>query len=243
MNIPLAVVMPVYNEAASIAPAVEEWLPELAAIPGSVLVVVNDGSTDATAGILREMAAAHACLLVIQQQNQGHGAAVLRGYREALSLGAEWIFQTDSDRQISAHHFAGFWRRRDAAGFLQGVRQNRDDPPARLRLSRAHRRLLATLFGHSPRDPNIPFRLMRASVLALLLERLPDAPFAPNVLLSLLAQRGGSFEDAEPVPHRPREHGVASIRGWKTLRIAVRCLRELIEFRFDGYRRQEDRPR
>lgn len=239
MSLPLAVVMPVYNEAASIAAAVEEWLPELARVPGSVLIVVNDGSTDATSGILLELARVHQCLKVVHQDNQGHGAAVLRGYREALSLGAEWIFQTDSDRQIAAHHFGGFWRRREAAGFLQGVRQNRDDPQARLWLSRAHRSLLASLFGHSPRDPNIPFRLMRGSVLAPLLARLPDTPFAPNVLLSLLAQHGGSFEDAEPVPHRPREHGVASIRGWKTLRIALRCLRELIEFRFDGYRRKE----
>src|SRR5690606_24149143 len=77
----LWVVLPVYNEAANIEHVLREWTPVLAAAdPGFVLLVVDDGSTDATPEILARVAAADARVRVVRQENQGHGAACLTGY-------------------------------------------------------------------------------------------------------------------------------------------------------------------
>lgn len=235
--IPLVIVMPVYNEAGCLKEVLEEWLGALRSIPGAVLLAVDDGSRDATPAILDQAAARASNLRVIHQENAGHGAAVLRGYREALAMGAEWVFQSDSDRQIAAEHLAPLWAARGESAFLQGARLHRDDPKARIWLSRAHRLLLRAAFGRAPRDPNIPFRLMRGDVLYALLRQLPERPFAPNVMLSLLAQRSGSLREDFDVPHRPRRTGAQSIHGWKTARIAWRVTGELWRFRWGGYRR------
>ena len=76
----LTIVMPAYNEEQGIAEAVAEVLREVVArVPGSELVVVDDGSRDATGRILDELARAEPALRVIHQPNGGHGRALRTG--------------------------------------------------------------------------------------------------------------------------------------------------------------------
>jgi len=168
---------------------------------------------------------------VVHQQNAGHGAAIVNGYSRALEMNSEWVFQVDSDGEMPASAFPAIWDLRGNAPFIPGRRTGRRTHPLRLALSTAHARLLALLFGVYLRDPNIPFRLMRAAELRRLLARVPPHVFAPNVFLSILAARAGYLRDGPEVELAPRGGGVPSIRGWKTLRIAFRCARELWAFR------------
>lgn len=223
-------VMPVYNEEACIERVCAEWLREMEAV-GGALLVVDDGSRDGTAGALERICRDNAACFVLRQMNGGHGDAVVNGYRQALAMGCEWVFQVDSDGEMPASQFAEMWSQRAAGDFLMGRRVGRGGAPLRLLLSRAHRMLLAALFGVTPADPNIPFRLMRASRLRALLERLPEGVFAPNVFLALMAARDGALVEGPPVAMQPRGGGVVSIRGWKTARIAARCLWEMMVFR------------
>lgn len=223
--------MPAYNEEACIGPVVEQWLAEARRVGGARLLVVDDGSRDSTSSVLAALARVHPDLTVISQANAGHGAAVLRAYREALAAGCEWVFQTDSDDQFDAADFDRLWRRRDEAPFLLGWRAARQDAPTRIHLSRTHALLLRALFGVSLRDPNVPFRLMRASLLKRYLDLIPPGVFAPNVFLSVLAARDGLLPDQIAVNHRRRDTGAGSIHGWKTLKTAARCLREYFAFR------------
>ena len=64
-----------------------------------------------------------------------------------------------------------------------------------------------------------------------LLEAIPDGLFAPNVFLTLLAARAGILADGPEVPLAPRDGGVPSIRGWGTMRVALRCAVEMVRFR------------
>jgi hypothetical protein len=72
---------------------------------------------------------------------------------------------------------------------------------------------------------------MEASFLKSALRRIPPAVFAPNVLITIEAARSGQGWLEIPVSHRRRETGVVSIQGWKTVRLAFRCLREWVLYR------------
>jgi glycosyltransferase involved in cell wall biosynthesis len=83
----LSIVVPAYNE----RPTVEQLLRRVAEAPlpegmGREVVVVDDGSTDGTRELLRELAAAGRPLpfrLIEQPQNRGKGAAIRAGFAAA----------------------------------------------------------------------------------------------------------------------------------------------------------------
>jgi glycosyltransferase involved in cell wall biosynthesis len=73
----LSVVMPVFNEIATI----DEIVPRVLGIPLSVeLIVVDDCSTDGTRVRLEELQRQHGFTLLLQERNQGKGAALRRGF-------------------------------------------------------------------------------------------------------------------------------------------------------------------
>ncbi len=88
----LSVVMPAYNEAASIRAVVERVLIEL---PGAELIVVDDGSRDGT----DELARAHGALVARHVVNRGGGAALRTGYRLLADSGARIVVTLDADGQ------------------------------------------------------------------------------------------------------------------------------------------------
>jgi len=203
---------------------------------GHLLLVVDDGSSDATPAMLHGLARKSAGLIVTRKQNGGHGSAILHGYREALRLGCEWIFQVDSDGQFRASDYDLLWSRRHLSGFILGYRAERMDPLYRRLLSRLYRLLPLLIFGVYLKDPNVPYRLMRASLLETMLDCLPPSVFAPNVFLAILAARGGQPSLDIPVQHLARIQGNSAI-GWsQTARVARTCMHDLLRFRMEGFR-------
>jgi glycosyltransferase involved in cell wall biosynthesis len=75
----VSVVVPVFNEAATI----EEIVRRVLAVPLRMqLIVVDDGSTDGTRDILTRLARDHEFTLLLQPRNLGKGAALRRGFAE-----------------------------------------------------------------------------------------------------------------------------------------------------------------
>ncbi|HSE62270.1 MAG TPA: glycosyltransferase [Thermoanaerobaculia bacterium] len=76
----LSVVMPVYNEAET----VREIVAQVLAVPvEKEILIVDDGSTDGTRDVLRELDGKDGIRVFLQPQNQGKGAAVSVGFRHA----------------------------------------------------------------------------------------------------------------------------------------------------------------
>jgi len=230
----LWVVMPAYNEAECIRAVTTSWLSALDELAprDSTLLVVDDGSTDDTPRILEEVASRDGRLRVAHQENAGHGAALLLAYRHAVGAGARWVFQTDSDGQMSPDDLERFWANRDFEGLTLGYRANRQDTSSRRLISGALRLALQGALGVRLRDANVPYRLFHGPYLSALLARLPRTVATPNIALSVLAARDGRLVEM-PAGHSPRAGGRSVLRRGRLVRLCLRSLREILALRRD----------
>jgi dolichol-phosphate mannosyltransferase len=225
----LAVVMPVYNEAAVIEDVVEAWLSELERLGiRSELHVYNDGSTDGTLKRLRGLPARPG-LVIHDKPNSGHGATVLQAYREQDT--PEWIFQVDSDGEIGPEFFEALWRNREGCDLLIGRRVGRAAPLPRRIMTLVARVLVRACYGRGLTDVNSPYRLMRNAAFRPLFAAVPGEVFAPNVLLAGLAARHHLRIMEIPVRSQPRPAGRTTLRGLRLLPIALRSFREIVRLR------------
>ena len=228
----LIAVIPMYNEAGSVGPVVRSWAEAFVALGIDwEMRVYDDGSKDGSAEAARAAAAPFGeRVRVISGANRGHGPTVLAGYREA-SAETEWIFQADSDGEMSPEAFPELWGRRDGFDFLVGCRTGRDQGLVRRIVSAVSRMTVRTLFGRRTgvSDVNSPYRLMRASAFAELFRKVPADTFAPNVALSGLAVAKRLRCHETDVAFRTRTTGVCSIRKFRLLKAAVRSFLETVE--------------
>ena len=135
MSLLLSIVMPAYNEEEVIEVVVEQWTSMLTRefpTDSTRLIVVNDGSRDKTGAILDSIKSRYPKLMVVHQPNGGHGNAVVNGYRQAVAIDSEYVFQTDSDDQFVTEDFRKLWAKRNDSPFILGYREERFDAPARL---------------------------------------------------------------------------------------------------------------
>lgn len=223
----LSVIMPVYNEEGAIVAAVDEVRQHvLALLPDSELVVVDDGSRDATGRLLDEAAAADARIKVIHQTNGGHGAALLTGLKAAQG---EYIFLIDSDRQIPLDGFQSAWAEvtagRDA---VFGVRRRRYDPVLRLYLSRLIRHSVNVLFRVNLHDPNAPYKLFRRGIWNEARSCVPDGTLAPSLFLAIVAKSRGYNILEIDVTHKERDTGEVTLRKFKLLKFCARGLGQML---------------
>ena len=212
----LWVVMPVYNEAGAVRTVVEEWLPVLRRHAVEfTFCVIDDGSTDATPAVLAELVGEHPGVEVVTKTNTGHGRTCLHGYRLAIARGARWIFQIDSDGQCDAAYFPDFWRLRAEHPLVFGARRVRRDGRWRKAVSWALALGTAAAVGLWVRDPNSPYRLMRASVLRPALDAVPEDVDLTNVYLAAALRARAPIRWVDIV-FRERLAG-RSHRGWAAM--------------------------
>jgi len=220
----LYVVMPIYNEQASIGGVVREWKETLDKVaPDHRILILNDGSKDKTADVLAEIAAATPGVEIINKPNSGHGRTCIMGYNEAIQRGAGWIFQIDSDGQCDPRYFADVWAKRNDYAAVYGKRVDRDDGAARKVISYFCRLATHISTGVPVRDPNVPYRLMRADILGPAIVDFPADFGLANILVSVIVQKGlGSKMGFVPIGFRDRTGGEPSVKwgkfvteGWK----------------------------
>jgi glycosyltransferase involved in cell wall biosynthesis len=170
LQLDLAVVVPMYNEEVGARRCVERILAVLEAVARSCrLIVVDDGSTDATLSMLRAtLAEGFDFDIVSSPSNQGYGAALRTGAARAAGLGATWVLFMDSDLTNPPEHIPRFL---DAmTGDVDVVKACRfphgDEasvPFERRILTRAAAMVARSLGGGVHRDPTNGFRALRVA--------------------------------------------------------------------------------
>ncbi len=229
---PLFIVIPAYNESANLAELVAEWHPVVESVGGEArLVIIDDGSRDDSCAVLQNLAPRFPQLTFLTKPNSGHGATVYFGYRYALEQGADFIFQTDSDRQTLPAEFWPFWEKRDTYDAVIGVRNARQDGASRVFVTRVLRLSLLLTTGLDVRDANTPFRLMRRDALEAALALMPPGHFLTNVLLSATLQAQRREMAWLPITFRPRTQGVNSINMKRITRIGLQACRDFWAYR------------
>lgn len=198
----LSVVMPAFNEAASIRVVVERVLVEL---PGAELIVVDDGSRDGTADQLLDLPVR----LVRHPYNKGNGAAVKSGIRAARG---EWVLMLDADGQHSAEDIGQLLRYREEYDLVVGAR-SRESQATRLRAigNWALNRLASYVVGREIPDLTSGFRLMRRAAIREFLHLLPNGYSYPTTSTLCFFKAGYSVRFV-PLAARRRETGSSNIK-------------------------------
>ena len=94
----LSVVVPAYNEAQRLPDSLRQILAYLDMQPyRSELIVADDGSLDATAALVEQLAAAHPSLRLLRLDHRGKGFAVRAG---ALAARGEYVLLCDADLAV-----------------------------------------------------------------------------------------------------------------------------------------------
>lgn len=221
----LSVVVPVLNEAENIPPLVAEIT---AALTGRVvfeIVYVDDGSTDRSVAVLRELQASHANLRIVRHANRcGQSAAVRSGVKAAQGL---WIVTLDGDGQNDPADIPNLLAKRDAidptlAGradarlLLAGQRVKRQDVWSKRVASRWANRLRQRLLKDDTPDTGCGLKIFPRAMFL-------DLPYFDHMhrYLGALTLRQGGRVVSVPVNHRHRTRGTSKYGVWDRALVGV----------------------
>jgi glycosyltransferase involved in cell wall biosynthesis len=222
----LTVSMPAYNEAENIRPMIDMVRAKVEPLVDDLeIVVVNDGSSDNTGDIVRQISKEDPRVrLVDHPVNQGYGAAV----RDAVwAASKELIVFTDSDLQFDLSELERFLPRLKEADLVIGYRHARSDPWHRRFFGHGWSWLVNLLFGYTARDIDCAFKLFKRRVIETIQVESGGAMFSAEFLVR--AKLAGFKIVEEPVNHYPR---VAGSQTGARPDVILRAFRELLRLRW-----------
>ncbi len=228
----LEVLLPVYNEAGSIAATLREIFAAVSAVARMRFIICEDGSRDGTRQILAGLSGEIPMQLIVGDARKGYSQAVRDGMQAAR---APYVLCLDSDGQCDPHDFAQFWTVREAADVVIGRRVRRADPWLRRAASRFFYFFYQLLYRVPVHDPSCPFLLARKEVV----ERV--GPQAVEMqqgfwweFVARAHRRGFSMIEL-PVRHRTRAAGSTQIyKLGKMPGIGYRHFRALLKIRLES---------
>jgi glycosyltransferase involved in cell wall biosynthesis len=232
-NHSFSLILPAFNEAQNLSATVENAVSALSNVVSELeILIVDDGSTDATAEVCDRLASRHPVVRIIRHPRpRGYGAALRTGFAAAR---CDLVFFTDSAGQFRFGPVAEFIAQIDAVHMVLGYRPDREDQWFRKANSGIGNWLARTLLGVRVRDINCPYKLFHRHFL----QRLPltsEGAMINTELLALAAQAGWTFYEIA-VTHYPRKFGAAT--GAK-FQVIARTLVEYLQLqrRIAGFRR------
>jgi len=224
----LSVIIPVYNEAATI----EKIIARVAAVPMETeIIVVDDGSTDGTTERVRALMAGRdeSCLRVLfHEKNCGKGAAIITGLRHVTG---EVVTIQDADLEYHPEDYP-LAVRLIADGYADAVFGSRFLGPHRVFMfwhyagNKLLTLLLNVLFNSTLTDMETGFKLIRHEALRELNIRSRGFDFEPEVTAKLLKRKYRIYEI--PITYTGRTYDEGKKITWRD---GLRALWAILKFR------------
>jgi dolichol-phosphate mannosyltransferase len=162
----ISVVIPALNEADNLA----VLLPRIRTVLEDTgrdwqVVVVDDGSSDDTAGVVGKLAVEDDRFELLQhRRNLGKAAALDDGFTAVLAAGAEIVVMMDADGQDDPAELPRLLEALGTADLVTGARRKRQDRFVKRNTSKLYNWTTGKLSGAPGRDFNSGYKVMRAEV-------------------------------------------------------------------------------
>jgi glycosyltransferase involved in cell wall biosynthesis len=209
----LSMFFPAYNDGGTIASLVILAVQVAGRLtPDFEVIVVNDGSTDATRDIVDDLARTYPNVRAIHHQcNRGYGAALRTGFAAATK---PLIAYTDGDAQYDPAELPALWSRlTPESDMVTGYKISRSDPWHRIVIGRVYHHTVKLLFRLRVRDVDCDFRLMRREIF----DRVKLEKDTGVICLEMMRKiQDAGFRVVEvPVHHYHRLHGRSQFFNFK----------------------------
>jgi glycosyltransferase involved in cell wall biosynthesis len=219
VNVKQCVLIPAYNEQDSLALLLREVR---LALPGLPVVVINDGSTDATALVARKAGA----IVLDLPCNLGVGGAIQAGFQFAVEQGFDRVIRIDGDGQHPPSEIHKLLQIMDREGvdLVVGSRFGIEQDCISTRFRYFGIRLLSGFLSRICRspvaDPTSGFWLVNRPLMNYFAKYYPTDYPEPEAR-ALLRRQGYRMTEV-PVLFRPRMAGQSSIRTWGAFYFALK---------------------
>lgn len=221
--------MPVYNEAESIEGVIRSYAKVLQQFPNCEFVICEDGSTDGTKELLRQLEKKYHLTLFQTPTRLG----AVRGFLNALSHASkEIVWFSDSDNTHNPADVIKLISSMKNFDMVIGKKHPRHDPWYRLFVSWCMNMFINMLYGINFHDINSGFRLIRRSMLTKFIHELGSFPGCTLTELTLLAIRKGYKIKEVPVTHYHRTGASRAVRPTKIPGLALGILKGIFRVRF-----------
>jgi apolipoprotein N-acyltransferase len=209
------VILPTYDERQSIGTVLER----LVALPHRVdVLVVDDGSPDGTADVVRAAAEREPRIRLVERLGKsGLASAYWIGFRHALEEGYDLAVEMDSDLSHDPSELPRLLEAATTNDLVIGSRYIAGGSVtnwsrARLALSRAGNGYAALALGFGLHDATSGFRVYRRRLLEhLVTEPIRSDGYGFQIELAYRAWRDGFAVGEAPITFREREHGISKI--------------------------------
>ncbi|HEX4640255.1 MAG TPA: glycosyltransferase family 2 protein [Chthoniobacterales bacterium] len=188
----VAAIIPAYFEKKHIADVARRTLQQL-----DNVLVVDDGSTDATAAAARGAGAQ----VIVHEQNRGKGETIKTGFRHWLDRGFAYAIILDGDGQHLPEEISRFLATAASSGarLLVGTRMNDvgDMPFVRRAVNRYMSRKISRLCGQQIPDTQCGFRMVHRDIMPDLLGGTERFDYETEMLI--IASRAGCQIASVPI--------------------------------------------
>ena len=213
-HVNLSMVIPVYNEADSLYSLHRRLSQTLASTEKSYeIIFVDDGSTDGTEKVLRELFQGDPAVTVIRfNRNYGQHMAVIAGFERAQG---DVVVTLDGDLQNPPEEIPKLLAKlEEGYDVVGGWREGRQDSRIRRGLSFLINRVTSLIVGVRMRDYGCMLRAYRRSVVESVCQSQEASSFVP----ALANAFAGSVAEI-PVSHSPRRSGHSKYTPFRLLRL------------------------
>jgi len=231
-SLSISLFFPCYNEQGNIARTVEQALAVMEKLNADFeIIIVNDGSSDATAQIADEIASQNSRVKVVHHQtNLGYGAALQSGFKAATK---ELVFYTDGDGQFDINELPPLLPLMKQYDIVSCYRLNRRDNFIRKINGWCWTKLVCFLFGMKVRDIDCAFKLYTRQIFDSI--KLSSSGALIDAEILARAVRKGYSIIQKGVHHYPRTAGTQT---GANPRVVLRAFKEL--FKLHRQIRKED---